>query len=81
VSTAPRTSSRRPRHPRGRRVAAWALQIGLAVALFGLGVAFGQALRENPEPGQDRTFVRTLRPLPVSPEPATVTVTVTVEDS
>jgi hypothetical protein len=39
-------------------------------------VALGRALEESPEPGPDRTFVRTLRPLPVSPEPVTVTVTV-----
>jgi hypothetical protein len=45
--------------------------------LFGLGIALGQALRDNPRPGQNVTQVRTLRPLPIPPARETVTVTVT----
>ena len=49
----------------------------LAVAVaFALGVAFGQALGENPEPGATTTSIRTLRPLPLGDAPRTVTVTV-----
>ncbi|MBA2357392.1 MAG: hypothetical protein H0V84_03070 [Actinobacteria bacterium] len=70
---APRRS--RPSAPRRSRVP-WR---GLAVAAFvlfafALGLALGQALGDNPEPGQ-RTDVRTLKPLPLPPERETVTVT------
>jgi hypothetical protein len=42
----------------------------VAAVLFGVGVALGEALHDNPRPGGDRTYVRRL--------PArTVTVTVT----
>jgi hypothetical protein len=47
-----------------------------AAAVFAVGVALGQALRERPEPSE-RTEVRTLRPGTVTPPPRTVTVTVT----
>jgi hypothetical protein len=47
--------------------------IALAVA-FGLGVALGEALHDNPKPGGTRTVARTLKPLPLSPAPVTVTV-------
>jgi hypothetical protein len=71
----------RPRRQRRRR-APWRLAgpvlLGLlAAAIFALGVAVGQALNDNPRDGGTRTFVRTLRPLPLSAETPTVTVTVT----
>lgn len=49
----------------------------LAAAVFALGVALGQALQDNPEPGRSRTFERTFAPLPPAPVPRTVTLTVT----
>jgi len=48
----------------------------VSVLAFAVGVAVGQALRDNPEPGGDRTYVRTLKPLPLAPARETVTVTV-----
>jgi hypothetical protein len=39
----------------------------IAAAIFAVGVAVGQALHDNPKPGGDRTFVRTLKPLPAAP--------------
>ncbi|MFN2467906.1 MAG: hypothetical protein ABR521_07250 [Gaiellaceae bacterium] len=48
----------------------------LVAGSFGLGLALGQALGDNPEPGL-RTDVRTLRPVTLPPERSTVTVTVT----
>jgi hypothetical protein len=45
--------------------------------LFGVGVALGEALHDNPRPGGTRTFVRTLHPLTVAPSVETKTVTVT----
>jgi hypothetical protein len=55
----------------------WIAGIALLVAVFALGLALGQALNGNPEPGGARTYVRTLKPLPLAPAPRTVTVTVT----
>jgi hypothetical protein len=62
--------SRRKRRATARR---WAIRVLAAVAVFALGLAVGQALHDNPEPGSPQTIVRTLRPLPLAP--ATVTVT------
>ncbi len=50
--------------------------IALAVILFVLGFALGEAVHDNPAPGHSRTFVRTFAPLPPAPIPETVTVTV-----
>jgi hypothetical protein len=50
---------------------------GLVVA-FVVGIALGEALHDNPSPGNTQTLVRTLRPLPLAPA-ARETVTVTVE--
>jgi hypothetical protein len=48
------------------------------VLVFALGVAFGEALHDNPTPGGTQTLVRTLQPLPLAPA-ARETVTVTVQ--
>jgi hypothetical protein len=47
------------------------------VAVFGVGVAVGEALHDNPRPGGTQSLVRTLRPVPLAPA-ALETVTVTV---
>lgn len=74
---------RRPFRPERRRrsrrlvvARRWTIRLLLAAAFFGGGVALGQALDDNPEPGQVQTLIRTLRPLPLAPAPRTVTVTV-----
>ena len=74
--TVPRERPRRRRTR--RRVPAWALAgIGLLVA-FVVGIAVGEALHDNPNPGGTQTIVRTLQPLPLAPAArSTVTVTVT----
>ena len=52
----------------------------LAVAIvFVVGIAFGEALHDNPAPGGTQTLVRTLHPLPLAPA-ARETVTVTVQN-
>jgi hypothetical protein len=43
---------------------------------FGVGLALGQALDDNPSPGGTQTLVRTLKPLEVPPARETVTVTI-----
>jgi hypothetical protein len=50
---------------------------GLIVA-FAVGIALGEALHDNPQPGGTQTLVRTLHPLSLPPA-ARETVTVTVE--
>jgi hypothetical protein len=64
---------------RGRR--RWPRRLALAIvlaAVFVVGIAFGQALDDAPEPDGATTSVRTLTPLPQDPPARTVTVTVTV---
>jgi hypothetical protein len=55
---------RRRRLPRNRVLVA----LGLVVA-FGVGVALGQALHDNPRPGGEQTSLRTLPPLTASTTP------------
>jgi hypothetical protein len=71
-------SAPRPRPSRRRRAGPVRVAAGVALLLlaFAIGVAFGQALEENPQPGGTQTSVRTLKPADVSAPPETVTVTV-----
>jgi hypothetical protein len=56
-------SGARPR----RRKLWWLAAVAAAILAFGLGVALGQALEENPEPGPgSTTIVRTLT-VPLEP--------------
>lgn len=58
-------SRERSRARRRRRTWPRVLAVGAAaVLLFLLGVAFGMALHDDPEPGGTVTLVRTLTPLP-----------------
>lgn len=57
-----------------------AILLGAAiVVVFVIGVALGEALNDNPQPGGTQTLVRTLNPLPLAPA-ARETVTVTVQN-
>ena len=49
------------------------------LAVFAVGVAVGEALHDNPQPGGGQTLIRTLRPLLLAPA-ARETVTVTVQN-
>jgi len=60
-----------------RSLARTALLVGAFVLVFLVGIAFGQALDDSPEPNGATTSVRTLTPLPQAPPARTVTVTVT----
>jgi hypothetical protein len=69
--------ARRPPPPRRGR-AGILVALGAAVIAFVLGIALGQALEDNPEPGGTQTLVRTLNPLPLAPAAReTVTLTTT----
>ncbi len=63
-------TSRRPR-PRRNPWPRRALVVALAVAVFALGIALGQALDDGPPSPATVTYVRTLEPLPQ--QPATTT--------
>jgi hypothetical protein len=53
---------RRERRRRRRRqeLIRWGIRIGLALVVFVLGVALGQALHDNPKPSSTITLERTL---------------------
>ena len=67
--------ARRPR-PRRRSPARRAVPVAAALVAFAVGIALGEALHDNPQPGGTQTVVRTLKPLPLTPA-ARETVTVT----
>lgn len=69
--------SRPPRVSQRRRAARGGGALLLGAILFGLGVALGEALHDNPQPGGTITRTRVLKPLPLPPERRTVTVTTT----
>ena len=74
MSTPQIRPERRPPRRRSRlRFLVWALVI---VAVFGAGLALGEALHDNPS-GGTQTLVRTLTPLQVPPARETVIVTKT----
>jgi hypothetical protein len=57
------TTQRAVRRRRNRRAAAvrWAIGVALLAIVFGVGVAVGEALHDNPKPGGGLvTYVRTL---------------------
>ena len=51
----------RRRQRRRREVTRWSIRVLLVVLVFSLGVALGQAIHDNPQPGGMLTFDRTLR--------------------
>jgi anti-sigma factor RsiW len=51
---------REPRRRRRRRVVWAAVGLVAAAALFGIGVAVGEALHDNPKPGGTRTHTDTI---------------------
>lgn len=59
----------RRRRRRRQELIRWGARVGLALLLFLLGVALGQALHDNPKPGGTVTIQRTLH-LPKGGNPA-----------
>jgi hypothetical protein len=60
VSALTPVERRAPR--RRRRIVRPLLALGAALILFGLGVAVGMALHDNPQPGITRTSFQTFHP-------------------
>ena len=52
---------------RRRRRTGFLLRLLTAAVFFGLGVAVGEALHDNPQPGGTQTLIRTLTPLGLAP--------------
>ena len=54
---------RRERRRRRRReeLIRWGIRVGVALLVFLLGIALGQALHDNPKPGSTITLERTLQ--------------------
>jgi hypothetical protein len=70
----PLLSRERRAKRRSRPFLPWIGMAAAAIVVFALGVGLGQALEENPEPGETRTSVRTLAPQTLPAETVTVTV-------
>lgn len=51
----------RRRLRRRQEIIRWSIRVLLVVLVFSLGIALGQAIQDNPEPGRTVTFDRTLR--------------------
>jgi hypothetical protein len=69
--------STRRRRRRGGTVLRWLARIAVVVIVFGLGVAFGQALEDRPEPSRPITSIATIQPWTQTDRVETRTVTVT----
>jgi hypothetical protein len=50
----------RRRLRRRQEVVRWSIRVLVVALIFGLGVALGQAIQDNPRPGETVTFDRTL---------------------
>lgn len=50
----------RRRLRRRKEVIRWSIRVLLVVLVFSLGIALGQAVQDNPDPGNTVTFDRTL---------------------
>jgi hypothetical protein len=59
----------RRRLRRRQELIRWGIRAGLALLVFLLGVALGQALHDNPKPGSTITLERTLH-IPTTGNPA-----------
>jgi hypothetical protein len=63
----------RRRRRRKEELIRWGIRAGIALLIFLLGIALGQALHDNPKPNSTLTFERTLH-VPTSGRPgSTVT--------
>jgi hypothetical protein len=66
--TEPTPRERRP--VRRRRWPRRVVVVALALLVFALGIALGQALNDGPPPPSTATYVRTLTPVPQQPATA-----------
>lgn len=62
----------RRRRRRREDLTRWGIRVAVALLVFGLGIALGQALHDNPQPGGTVTLERTVS-LPSVPPGSTIT--------
>jgi hypothetical protein len=73
TSLSPAERRERRRRRRREELLRWGIRLAVVLLVFALGVAVGQALHDNPKPGQTTTLERTLS-VPTSGNPgSTVT--------
>jgi hypothetical protein len=73
TSLSPAERHQRRRRRRREDFLRWGIRLAVVLIVFALGIAVGQALHDNPNPGQTRTLERTLS-VPTSGNPgSTVT--------
>lgn len=67
-------SERDARRRRRRRdeLTRWGIRLVIVLVVFGLGIALGQAVHDNPKPGGTVSFERTIT-VPSAPPGSTVT--------
>jgi hypothetical protein len=58
----------RRRRRRRQELTRWGIRVGVALLLFLIGIAVGEALHDNPKPGSTTTLQRTLH-LPTGGNP------------
>ena len=63
----------RRRLQRRREVIRWSVRALVVGLIFSLGVALGQTIQDNPQPGQTVTFDRTLHLPTIGNEGSTIT--------
>jgi hypothetical protein len=63
----------RRRRRRRQEVIRWSVRVLVVILIFTLGVALGQAIQDNPDPGGTITFDRTLHVPTTGAEGSTVT--------
>jgi hypothetical protein len=69
------TQSERDARQRRRRrdeLTRWGIRLVIVLVVFGLGIALGQAVHDNPKPGGTVSFERTIT-VPSAPPGSTVT--------
>lgn len=69
TALSPVEREQRRRRRRRQELTRWGIRIGVALILFLLGVALGQALHDNPNPGSTITLQRTVH-VPTGGNPA-----------
>jgi hypothetical protein len=73
TSLSPAERHQRRRRRRREDLLRWGIRLSVVLIVFALGIAVGQALHDNPKPGQTTTLERTLS-VPTSGNPgSTVT--------
>jgi hypothetical protein len=70
VTLTPLEREARRRRQRREEIARWSLRIALVLLVFAFGIALGEALHDNPQPGGTITLERTFS-LPSVPPAST----------